>query len=229
MSKKNLQNIALVIILVAILALSAYYFLPKNQSGNVNQSSNYPEDFKVLSKDLTQQQVDEYFNRFNLLKQSLLDNPDQIDGWLELGMVKKYLGDYQGAEEAWVKAGELRPKNSTSFGNLADLYVNFTKEYDKAEVAYQKAIENSMGEAKNTMFYRNFYYFYKDYLKDDKKAENILTEAIKNNPQNTEMLVLMASFYKEKGNKSLARQYYQKALALDPTDDLIKQEIDKLR
>lgn len=229
MIKKKFSSVISIIFLLVIVILGVYYLWPKSPPEITNQSSQYPADFKILKKDLFPQEIDSYLERFILTKQSLAENPDQLDGWLELGIIKKYIGDYQGAEAAWLKAGEIRPKNSTSFGNLADLYTNFTKEYNKAEPMYRQAIANSLGEAKNVAYYRNFYYFYKYYLKDDEKSEQILLEAIRDNPQSSEPLILLASFYKEKGQNLKAIQYYQKSLVIDPNDKAVKEELEKLR
>jgi len=181
------------------------------------------EPMKEL-EDFERQKYAELFNNAIAYTQSY---PDQMDGWMTLGMVQKQIGNYQAAETAWLHVNEIRPLNSTSFGNLADLYANFLKEYDKAEAMYRRAIENSMSEAKNTSFYRNFFYFYKDYVKDETKAEQILLEGIENNSK-SDLLALAGSFYQEKGNNEKAIEYYQKYLEVNPDNEAVKKELDTL-
>jgi len=223
--KKILKNLIFAVILLVVVGLVVYYFLPKEPKDPMAEFF----EFKIISQDLSAEELAEYQQRFVAVKQSLIETPDQLDGWLQLGMLKKFVGDYQGAEAAWIKAGELRPKNSTSFGNLADLYVNFSKEYDKAELAYQKAIENSQGEAKNVNFYRNYYYFAYYNLADFNKTESILLAGLADNPKSSDMPALLGSFYSETGKISQAIEYYQKALELNPDNATIKAEIERLK
>ncbi|MFA6254854.1 MAG: tetratricopeptide repeat protein [Patescibacteria group bacterium] len=223
MNKKIQSLIALVILLGAV-GFLAYYYWPKS---GVPVEENNLFEFKVVDQNLADWQKKEYQERFDKAVSSLNENPDQLDGWLELGMIKKHLGDYKGAEAAWFKAGEYRPSNSISFNNLADLYINFTKEYDKVEPVIRKAIENSMGEEKNAMFYRNFFSFYLDNLKDPKKAEEILLEGIKNNPR-SDLMALLANFYQSQGRTEEAIDYYRQHLEIYPDDEIVKQEIQKL-
>lgn len=222
-NQKN-KTILSVVALVFVIAAIGYYAWLQTFGGG----SALPTDFKVTA-DLSEEQIAKYRQEFNTAKDALAQNPKDFDALLKLGMVKKYIGDYRGAEEAWTTAGEQQLKNSTSFGNLADLYANFLQENDKADVAYQTAIRNSTGESLNVGYYRNYYYFVKDSLKDSAKAEQVLLQSIKDNPKNSELHILLAQLYRDSGNKSKALQYFQKALALDPTDDLVKQEIQKLQ
>jgi cytochrome c-type biogenesis protein CcmH/NrfG len=227
MNSKKVKSIVWVIILVIIIGAMAYYFWPKGQSQPAADNGLF--NFKVMRNDLLPEEKDKYLNDFNLTKEALANDPNDFYAMLNLGMIKKYIGDYEGAELAWVKAGELQPKNSTSFGNLADLYANFLKDYNQAIPAYQTAIANSMGEEKNLRFYRSFAEFYLYYLKDDKKAEEILLDGIKNNPTSGELMVVLGNFYRDKGEKQNALEYYQKAYKLDPTNTAISAEIKKLQ
>jgi len=223
---KKIQSLIAIVILLGAFGFLAYYYWPNNESGSV-QEENSLFEFKVVDQNLADWEKRKYQERFDKVVPILKENPDQLDGWLELGMIKKHLGDYQGAEAAWLKAGEYRPKNSVSFNNLADLYINFTKEYDKVEPVIRKAIENSMGEQKNAMFYRNFFYFYLDNLKDPKKAEEILLEGIKNNPK-SDLLAVLANFYQSQGRIDEAIDYYRQHLKIYPDDETVRQEIQKL-
>jgi tetratricopeptide (TPR) repeat protein len=103
------------------------------------------------------------------------------------------------------------------------------KEYDKAEIAYQVAIKNSTGEPLNMLYYRNYYDFARLYLKDSKKAEQIVLQAVEDNLGSQDVYVLAGQFYRDSGNKTKALQYFQKALTFDPTDELLKQEIERLK
>jgi len=222
---KMVKNIILGLILLLLIGGAVYYFWPKVPADPfVNLF-----EFKIVKTDLTDFEKEKYQKQFEDAVTALTEQPDQLDGWLTLGRVKKNLGDFQGAELAWLKAGEVRPKNSISFGNLADLYTNFTKEYEKAESAYIQAIQNSLGEEHNSALYRNFYYFYFYNLEDNQKAEAILKEGIENNSGSSDLLVLLADFYKKTNQPDKAIEYFQKALTLDPERVELKEEMDKLQ
>lgn len=193
-----------------------------------SQPSNVASGFRVMNSNLSEAQKGKYLDQFNQLTKILQANPDDFDALMSLGMVKKYIGDYQGAEELWVKAGQIEPKNSTSFGDLADLYVNFLHDYDKAKVAYDTAMTNSVKDPFYPNFVRNAFYFYRDYIKDNTQAEQVLLTGLKNKPGSLDIMVLLAGFYRDQGDKSKAIYYFQKALVLDPQDASIAQEIKKL-
>jgi len=224
MSNQKVKTIGLVVALViAVGAIGYYVWMQSVQTGDGTSS-----DFKVMTN-LSEEQVSKYRLEYNELMDTLAQAPDDFNSLMRLGMIKKYIGDYRGTEAAWVRAGELQPKNSTSFGNLADLYANYLKEYDKAEIAYQVAIKNSTGEPLNMLYYRNYYDFARLYLKDSKKAEQIVLQAVEDNLGSQDVYVLAGQFYRDSGNKTKALQYFQKALTFDPTDELLKQEIERLK
>ncbi len=225
MKSERIKFIISLIILVLVIGVIVYYLWPKQGA----QEENSLLSFKIVSQDLSEEEKADYLNKFQAAKTSLEQNPDNFTLWLGLGMLKKDVGDYEGAEKVWIHVGEIRPKNSISFGNLADLYANFLKDYNKAISAYQTAIANSAGEAGNARFYRNFFEFYLYYLNDKVAAESILLEGIERNPASSELPILLAGFYRDEGNKQKAIEYFQKALELDPQDDLVKAELKKLK
>lgn len=224
MSNQKVKIVGSVVALVIVIVAIGYYvWMQSVQTGDGPSS-----DFKVMTN-LSEEQVNEYRLEYNELMDTLAQAPDDFDSLMRLGMIKKYVGDYRGAEEVWVQVGERQPKNSTSFGNLADLYANYLKEYSKAEIAYQVAIKNSTGEPLNMLYYRNYYDFARLYLKDNEKAEQIVLQAVEDNLESQDMYVLAGQFYRDSGNKTKALTYFQKALTFDPTDELVKQEIQKLK
>ena len=225
MKSGKMKFIISLIILALVIGVIVYSLWPKQAA----EEGDSLLSFKIVSQDLSEEEKADYLNKFQAAKTSLEQNPDNFTLWLSLGTLKKYAGDYEGAEKVWIYVGEIRPKNSISFGNLADLYTNFLKDYDKAISAYQTAIANSVGEAGNARFYRNFFEFYLYYLNDKAAAESILLEGIEKNPANSELPILLAGFYRDEGNKQKAIEYFEKALALDPQDDLVKAELKKLK
>ena len=230
MNQRIIKNIIVAVLGLALVGFTAYVlFVPKNASEPVDPTAALLT-LKIVNPNLEQWETDQYTSEFADIKAILEANPNGLDGWLKLGQIKKYVGDYAGAEAVWIHAGELRPKNSTSFHNLADLYVNFIKDYAKAEAAYRVAIANSLGEEKNPYFYRNFYSLYKDYLKDDQKAEATLLQGITDNPTSSDLQLLLGIFYKEKGSIDQAIEHYEQGIALSLVDNLAaEQELAELK
>lgn len=228
MKAKKINFLVSLVIFLLVLGGLIYYLWPKN----INEEQAKLDDlleFKIVKNDMAPELLEKYKNEFDKIKEVLIKDHDNFWALLEIGIVKKYLGDFQGTEAAWLKVNELSPKNSTSFSNLADLYANFIKDYEKAIPMYQIAIANSLGEPKNIMFYRNFYEFYRYYLKNDQKAEDILLEGLANNSKSSELLAVLASFYRDNGDKQKALEYFKQALEFDPKNEAIQNEIKKLK
>ena len=221
-----------IIIIAAVLALAGftvYSLLPKSTDEPADPQATLLE-FKILKTDLEQWEIDQYVKEFAGVKAALENDPENSQALLQLGQLKQYAGDYAGAEAAWIRAGEVRPRNSTSFGNLAGLYVNFMHAYAKAEAAYRVAIANSQGEEKNAYFYRNFYSLYQDHLKDDQKAEATLLQGIADNPKSSDLHILLGIFYRERGQPDQAILHYEQGIALSPVENrAAEQELAELK
>ena len=227
MNKNKISLAVSGIVLVIVIAITVYYLLPED-FGQEGASSDY-FTLTVMSTDIPEEKIKEYQEQLSALKKAIEADPDFVNHWFDVGLLKKLVGDYQGAEAAWIKAGEIRPANSTSFGNLADLYANFLHEYDKAEVAYEIAIKNSAGEVKNLLFYRQYAEFAFYRLGDIAKTEEILLQAAEANPASSEPLIMLGSFYQDRGENQKAIDYYEQALEIDPEDDLTRDELNKLK
>lgn len=106
---------------------------------------------------------------------TLRGNYNYLQGWLQLGILRKAAGDYDGAVEAWEFAGLLRPQSAISFLNLADLYGYYIHDNQKAEESFSKAIS---AEPQNSFPYFQAANFYGDVLKEKEKAKDILRQGI---------------------------------------------------
>lgn len=106
---------------------------------------------------------------------TLKGNSDYFDGWLQLGILRKMMGDYEGAVEAWEFAGVIRPKSTISFLNLADLYAFYIRNNALAEKSFAKAIS---ADPKNGFAYFQAASFHRDVLQDTAKAKEILERGI---------------------------------------------------
>jgi tetratricopeptide (TPR) repeat protein len=122
--------------------------------------------------------------QFESVKSTLAKDNKNFDAWIRLGTLRKIAGDYQGAAEVWEYTLQLYPNNVVSYNNLADLYMNFIKNYPKAEADFKAAIALS---PKTVDFYRSLFYLYRDIYKDPAKAEAIREQGLKNVPDSAEL------------------------------------------
>lgn len=122
------------------------------------------------------------------LSKELADNHDYISGWLQLGILRKFLGDYDGAVEAWVYASLARPKDYIAFSNLGDLNHYYLKNFPEAEKNLKKVVEL---KPDNIAGWRNladlYSYSYPGGETGKEKARAVLQEGLSKNPNNTEL------------------------------------------
>ncbi len=137
----------------------------------------YPADMPSQIKLDNQEKISKIIN-------SLKSDPGLFNDWIDLGLYRKILEDYEGARQAWEYASLLRPQSSASFGNLGILYGYYLKDAPKAEKNFLKAIEN---DAKNINLYFQTYEFYRDVMKDLIKAKAIIETGLKNNPADQDL------------------------------------------
>ena len=135
--------------------------------------TNLPEDVKK-----------ETIEKINVVSNGLKKDYDSLEQWLELGLLRKLIGDYDGARDAWKFATIIRTNDSVAFHNLGFLYWQNFKDYKKAEENYLKAIKNNQKDISAYIDLSNVYYFS---LKDIVRAKEILNSGLKNNPENEEL------------------------------------------
>jgi tetratricopeptide (TPR) repeat protein len=120
----------------------------------------------------------------------LKQDPSQLKLWLTLGSYRKMAGDYEGARDAWEYVAAAAPSSFVAFNNLGDLYMNFLKNYPKAELNYRKVIAVRPDYIDT---YRNLYTLYHYlYKTNTTAAADILKEGLKNNPNNPDLLAIQA-------------------------------------
>ncbi len=105
----------------------------------------------------------------------LKQDSESYNSWINLGIYRKFIGDYVGAAEAWQYAAVLDPNASVPMNNLADLYTYSIKNNILAEQYFLKAIDK---EPKQIRYYYNAYEFYRFVTKDLDKAKAILKRGI---------------------------------------------------
>ena len=128
--------------------------------------------FTPESKDKLTKQIKE-------ISELLAQDSTLFNQWIDLALLWKTIGDYEGARQAWEYASAIRPKNSLSSANLGNLYGYYLKNPQKAEENLLQAIANN---PKLTYLYLQTADFYLEVLDDRSKAQEILERGIVENP-----------------------------------------------
>lgn len=179
--------------------------LPLPPTPNLDRTLIFKGDFSAEAKD-------EISARIAELSGLLKKNPDSLSNWLDLGLLRKTIGDYQGAREAWEYANAIRPRNHVSFSNLGDLFHHYLKDYPNAENSLLQSIKNGPN---NISAYRALVNLYTESYTDKlSEVPEILLSGLVANPNDYDILVMLASYYKNAGDKTKAVSYYQKAIAI---------------
>ena len=154
--------------------------------------------------------------KFEELQAALSKDSKDFNVWVRLGALRKQAGDYLGAAGDWEYVSKLYPQNIVSFGNLGNLYLDFLKDYEKAELNYKQQITNSPAseDAYSALFSLHTDYGYKT---GTSAAKAILKEGIAAVPDSVSLRVLLARYYKEKGDTERAATQYDAAIAAAKT------------
>jgi tetratricopeptide (TPR) repeat protein len=176
-----------------------------------------------------------------------LYNADRPEAYLNLGIVYSQSGDNVAAEKAYRQAIKLENQFAPAYVNLADLYrlqgmeqnakqiltdgikqmpedasLYFAlgllqvrdQQLEAALVALQKAAEFAPELARYT-------YVYGVALNSGGQSANalkVLTEGHQQHPRDQQIIFMVASIYRDQGNKQLANEWAQKLLEINPAD-----------
>jgi len=227
-------KIFLGVFLALVFIFLIYFFL--NQGVLVPQDQRIAEIEKEFKVDFSGIDVDEAdreevlaryersLQEYKELAESELDT-DQLKGWMGLGGLRKIAYDYEGAEKALIKAGEIYPGSGLAFCNLANLY-NFM--LNKPELAVEKYKICIKNYSIHTQAYNDLADLYIK-LDNYEKAKEVIELGLSNNPGEPNMLIYAAYFYKDNGPKDKAIEYFYKAKeALPERAEYYQKEIDEL-
>lgn len=155
------------------------------------------------------------------------ENYDYPYAWYDLGAYRKLIGDYIGAVEAYQFVVQIRPQDPTAYINLGDLYGFYLKDYEKSEQSFLSVINI---DPANINAYRQLATIYEYRFKEKAmEAENIFLLGIKFNPREVSLKVLLGQYYERQGRLADALKYFEEALKLDPKNQSLKQDIDRLK
>lgn len=201
--------------------------------GPIGQDLDYPElDREFVFLDSFPEEARVIINNnITTLKANLEVDKDSFGDWLDLAMQYKIIEDYEGARDIWEFLNIAFPGNSISPNNLGDLYHYYLKDFPKSEQNFKKAIENSP----NAQSYIGLHELYKySYKQETSMVTDILIEGIEKNPRNTDVIITLAAYYKEIGDSTNTKKYYEQAhdeaekIGNIQLVELLNEEISKL-
>lgn len=121
-------------------------------------------------------------------------DPKNIVNWIDLGIQRKTLGDYEGARDAWEYAKAIEPGNLVPWNNLGDLYHFYLKNYAKSEENWKKTIAMKPDYMQG---YRGLYELYMYSMKEKiGEIPVMLKKGIEKNPDANDLKVMLADYEK---------------------------------
>lgn len=150
---------------------------------NLERALVFPGDMSSTERGQIRDQIETLVN-------SLKKDPNSIAPWLELGLLRKQIGDYQGAKEAWEFTKVIRSGDWVAYHNLADLYGYYLRDDREAEQNILSAINLA---PEQIQLYVKAAEIYQDVFNDISKARAIVEKGLTANPGNENLLSLLAS------------------------------------
>ena len=193
------------------------------QGQNIAEAGNSP----IMSQ-FPADKVKQYKDELARLKSVLEKDPTDVEAWMKVGLLKKVFGNYVGARDAWEYAvNEFASNDATVLANLADLFGFYLGDKEKAEAYFERSIE---ADKNQTNVYINAADFYRNvYTEKEGEAEKTILQGLNNLPNDESLLIYLASYYRDKGDKKQAIEYYEKVLVVDPGNEAVKEEVVRLK
>lgn len=183
-----------------------------------------PEEVKLF----TDAQKEQLYAAVAMHARAVVADPGYFNGWIQIGILKKTIGDFEGARDAWEYAGVIEPANSLSFANLGELYWRYLHEYGKAEQNLKLSIAHKPNDLQTYATLAELYHYSMAEKKD--QAPQVLLDGIAANPGGSETLMRrLAYLYEQRHEYANALEWWEKTLVLHPEDQEIKIKIDLLR
>ena len=223
----------IVVVLLLLGSVVAVYFRLNVPTAPVEispYSGADPQVFNPAAKEIalfTEEQKKQVVDELELYGRTVKENSDYVAGWLQVGLLKKIIGDYIGARDAWEYAALLRPNQEAAFKNLGELYWHYLPDYPHAEENFEKAIEIKPDDISTYRALSEFYQY--SYLDKKSRASKVLKEGLKKNPNELNLLTALGYYYEEEGNYKEAIGWWEKALTQSPDSESIKKVIKEIQ
>lgn len=192
--------------------LSTKPAIPMYTGKNPREISPVPEEVKIF----TEEQKKKLYNEIDNYGEAVMGNPHFFQGWIQLGLIKKVIGDFEGARDAWHYAGIIAPDNVVSFANLGELYWRYLPDFPKSEKNFRQAIKNDSKRPEIYISLAELYYY--SYKEKADLADNAYLEGLAANPNDDMLMRHLATYYKKIGDAKNALSWWRKILGTNPSD-----------
>jgi cytochrome c-type biogenesis protein CcmH/NrfG len=204
---------AAVVLLIAGVGAIIYYAATAETRYMAKAAKENPQGEKLL-------------RQYNDAKAKLKTNPEDFGAYFDIGFVKNEFKDYKGAVEAYKNSIKYNPNSIIAYNNMADDYTKL-KDYPDAEAAYMRSLQI----ASNYMpTYYSLVGLYQNYYTDKKMVtERVLQDGLKANPNDQNLLSLLAGYYRDTKQNDKAIATYEEILKLRPDDKVLQDEVNSLK
>lgn len=177
--------------------------------------------------DVNDPKVQEKLSQIEELRQNIREDKGFVNAYIQIGYIYGELGDDRHELATYKKLANLRPESSPPFVALGQYYKN-KGQYIISEKNFLKAVDNDPG---NISIYQDLAFFYTHDLSDrEQKFESLVLDATNNQPDiKSDLMHILAFYFKEIGNTEKAINYLTQLLELAPERSSNWQaEIDEL-
>lgn len=186
-----------------------------------------PEEVKVFTEEQRQQLYATIQTHANVVK----SDPAYFNGWIQIGVLKKMIGDFEGARDAWEYASLIQPGNSLSYANLGELYWRYLHDYPNSEKNLLISIKNKPDDFQTHITLAELYYY--SYTEKSALAEKVLLDGIAGNAENfsvkVNLIKALAALYRRQQEFSKAIAELQKVLAMEPGNPEVAATVEALQ
>lgn len=164
----------------------------------------------------TEEQKERIYNEIDNYGEAVMGNSQFFEGWIQLGLLKKAIGDFEGARDAWYYAGLIAPKNVVSFANLGELYWRYFPDFPKSEQNFRMAIKNDPKRPEIYISLAELYYY--SYKEKSHFADDAYLEGLAANPNDDMLMRGLAAYYQKINDTKNALSWWKKVLEKKPSD-----------
>lgn len=186
-----------------------------------------PDEVKLFTEEQKQQLYSAIRTHANAVKA----NPTYFNGWIQVGILKKTIGDFEGARDAWEYASLIEPFNSLSFANLGELYWRYLPDYPKAEENLKISIKHKSNDFQTWLTLADLYHYSLKEKAD--QAAKVLLDGISVNENNLPVKVNLmkglARLYARQSEPAKAVEWWQKVLDVEPGNTEVAATIEALK
>lgn len=177
--------------------------------------------------DINDPKVQEKLSQIEELRQNIREDKNFINAYIQIGYIYGELEDDRRELATYKKLASLRPESSPPFIALGQYYQN-KGQYTISEKNFLIAIDN---DPSNISIYQDLAFFYTyDLSNREQKFESLMLDAInKQSDIKSDLVHILAFYFKEIGNTEKAINYLTQLIELAPErSNSWQAEIDEL-